>query len=1199
MKKGQIIGKILCVTLVCLMIGTAFGGLAGAISPFDNPPKAVQASTLAGDKGMWIWKIWDLGESVSQIIDKLESAGVEWVTVKCGDSDSYYLSPGMLMYNWLITNGYGDFGEVVTQFHDVGIKVFGWHYVYSYDRWGVSGVTEADVSNQILDIPGIDGLIIDAEAEYEGGGKGPIAEAYMRDIRNSHPSDFVAYTTFPIIDYHLWFPYIEFGRYCDAVMPQAYWKDIGVTPAEMVNWMNEQWDKWHETWKSAGYGDSVKPLIPVGQGDVSGSEITEFCELVLSRYEGVSLWRYGTMTSGAWTAYAAVGGEPAPVVTSSLRIVQSPPYYVGDTVTAEFTITNKGTAAITFDVLTAGGRDPDDQVADFTWRRDITLDPNESYNYQGTLTLAKAGTYHFFCAYRTPDGNWNTAIPTESGVTNVLDITVSLPPNTPPELSDGYVEPASGDTSTDFYYYVAYFDPDGDEPSVKQVYIDGIAYTMRWHSSLDSWITYRYGPKNLPAGSHTYYFYFEDGRGGTARLPTSGSYFGPTVNNPPNPPSNPSPSNHATNVSIDADLSWSGGDPDAGDTVTYDVYFGISTPPPLVSNDQSATTYDPGTLSYSTIYYWKIIATDNHGASTEGPIWDFATQYILKPDLIIEDISWSPTEPYEGDIVTYTVYIRNQGDADAGSFIVTYGVNDLKLGEWSIGGLSAGTTVPKQFSRVCQDKHTVWAQADTYNSVSEIDETNNYREKTVDIWIRYPYLTAEQVELEVMTDGEVLVNVTISPPHVNFRVEWGSAIRSHNVFEADAKVWEWTGPIPWIIPIPLSHTYSLGVLLDGEYQFIFKVWSIPVEEVSFIIDTTPPTVIDHTPTGTDVPVITTINVTFSEPMNKSSVQSAFSISPPVSGSFSWSGNKMIFTPYSDLVYNTTYNVIIGTGAMDLACNHLESPYSWNFATVIALPDLIVSEISFSNYNPLVGETVEMNVSVKNIGAETVTYLTLKVWDNGTYFDGVEGPINIAPGKGVLALSHNVCFATPGIHNVTAMVDWDNRIAESDETNNAVTAFINVTAPVQMIILVQDQPYASYVLVNITVWSNQDYTNASVQADFLWNDTLIGQVSNFTDIYTGSNTFNLTWDSLEAPINVIGENITARVTIENSLGETLFFGETTFILTQPTKELLWDRLTELVLAWPNTPPAEKNELWGKIVKIVMLYPNAPASLSSID
>ena len=97
-------------------------------------------------------------------------------------------------------------------------------------------------------------------------------------------------------------------------------------------------------------------------------------------------------------------------------------------------------------------------------------------------------------------------------------------------------------------------------------------------------------------------------------------------NQPPNTPSNPSPANHTTDVPIDADLSWTGGDPDPGDRVTYDVYFGTSATPPLVSDDQPSTTYDLGILNYSTEYHWKIIATDNHGTSTEGPLWDFCTE---------------------------------------------------------------------------------------------------------------------------------------------------------------------------------------------------------------------------------------------------------------------------------------------------------------------------------------------------------------------------------------------------------------------------------------------------------------------------------------------------------------------------------------------------------------------------------------------
>jgi parallel beta-helix repeat protein len=54
-------------------------------------------------------------------------------------------------------------------------------------------------------------------------------------------------------------------------------------------------------------------------------------------------------------------------------------------------------------------------------------------------------------------------------------------------------------------------------------------------------------------------------------------------NSPPNIPSNPWPANKATDVSLDIVLTWTGGDSGPPDTVTYDVYFGTSSSPPLVS----------------------------------------------------------------------------------------------------------------------------------------------------------------------------------------------------------------------------------------------------------------------------------------------------------------------------------------------------------------------------------------------------------------------------------------------------------------------------------------------------------------------------------------------------------------------------------------------------------------------------------------
>ena len=102
--------------------------------------------------------------------------------------------------------------------------------------------------------------------------------------------------------------------------------------------------------------------------------------------------------------------------------------------------------------------------------------------------------------------------------------------------------------------------------------------------------------------------------------------FTQTPNHAPYVPYNPSPSDGAANQSVDVNLSWRGGDPD-GDTVTYDVYFEVndSTPDVRVSHNQYGTTYDPGTLSAGTRYYWQVVGRDEHGATATGTVWDFTT----------------------------------------------------------------------------------------------------------------------------------------------------------------------------------------------------------------------------------------------------------------------------------------------------------------------------------------------------------------------------------------------------------------------------------------------------------------------------------------------------------------------------------------------------------------------------------------------
>lgn len=100
--------------------------------------------------------------------------------------------------------------------------------------------------------------------------------------------------------------------------------------------------------------------------------------------------------------------------------------------------------------------------------------------------------------------------------------------NHPPRLQDP-PSPAEGDISTNFTYSVRYYDEDGDVPSVAYVCIDGIPQAMEFRDgSSPSDGRYQY-MTTLPVGRHDYYFRFEDGRGGSARLPILGVYAGPEV----------------------------------------------------------------------------------------------------------------------------------------------------------------------------------------------------------------------------------------------------------------------------------------------------------------------------------------------------------------------------------------------------------------------------------------------------------------------------------------------------------------------------------------------------------------------------------------------------------------------------------------------------------------------------------------------
>ncbi|MFH1226477.1 MAG: SBBP repeat-containing protein, partial [Planctomycetota bacterium] len=85
-------------------------------------------------------------------------------------------------------------------------------------------------------------------------------------------------------------------------------------------------------------------------------------------------------------------------------------------------------------------------------------------------------------------------------------------------------------------------------------------------------------------------------------------------------PISPTPANNAINVITTTQLSWGV----VSGATSYDVYFGTTSPGTFKGN-QAGTSYDPGELSYSTPYYWRI-DSKNAGGTTTGQVWSFTTQ---------------------------------------------------------------------------------------------------------------------------------------------------------------------------------------------------------------------------------------------------------------------------------------------------------------------------------------------------------------------------------------------------------------------------------------------------------------------------------------------------------------------------------------------------------------------------------------------
>ena len=135
---------------------------------------------------------------------------------------------------------------------------------------------------------------------------------------------------------------------------------------------------------------------------------------------------------------------------------------------------------------------------------------------------------------------------------------------------------------------------------------------------------------------------------------------------------------------------------------------------------------------------------------------------------------------------------------------------------------------------------------------------------------------------------------------------------------------------------------------------------------------------------TDVALNQAIVITFSEPMDKSTINSSTVIvkqgTTPVSGAVTYTGTTATFTPASNFKANTVYNVTLTTGAKDLAGNAIASNTLSSFTTGaaadVALPMVNATDpqnaATAIARNKIVALTFNETMDATTINIETFT-----------------------------------------------------------------------------------------------------------------------------------------------------------------------------------------------------------------------------------
>ena len=380
---------------------------------------------------------------------------------------------------------------------------------------------------------------------------------------------------------------------------------------------------------------------------------------------------------------------------------------------------------------------------------------------------------------------------------------------------------------------------------------------------------------------------------------------------------------------------------------------------------------------------------------------DLTAQYKQagKPDLTIADIDWDPSSPIDGDSVTFSADIENQGEARASSFAVEVFVeNDvLRITDIDLGPGESKTIDLPEWDAV-EGSYDVSAEVDYEDSVDEEDESNNVYSSTISI----DELTGA-VQGQITDEG--------GNPIEGARVYLGPSTETRTDSNGEY-AFSGVEPGDYEMEVLAGSCYNnptKAVTVDGD-QSTPQDFQLTAESYTIQLDSEPINV-DTSGSGTyDCGSEVTISA------------------PSEDGNYEFSHwEAQDGETFSD---QATYTFSYLTNNRDLTAQYTQG----------GRPDLTIADLHRNPSSPVDGDGVTFSVDLENQGEARASSFDVELTVENDVLR-LEN-IDLGPGE-TKTVELPQWDAAEGSYDVSAEIDYQDTVDEEDESNNGYSTSISV------------------------------------------------------------------------------------------------------------------------------------------------------------